>query len=345
MTTSVSPASFADMVTSTLYELNKGKFVFAGASLQKYVVMKRLLKENKIVQEGGRGIEQTLMLTHQNVARHCLPTDTDTASIPNVLTTMRVPWVHAETNWVILRQELLMNKGPARIVNEIKTRQLGARVSMAKELEEKFWSTTVPDSANVTDPWGIFYWLPSNATEGFNSGLPTGHTTKANVSPTIYPNFKGYTGTFNAYTDSSLLALLRRTARKINFETPASAEEMKKIGHAYVGYTGETNLNNLERLAEKRNDNMGAELMRYFGSVLFNKNRIEYVPYLDDNSNNPIFLLNHDTFFVYVLGGDYFHTTTYDPRPPQHNMVQTFEDLTYNYCFIDLRQNAHLYKV
>jgi len=64
-----------------------------------------------------------------------------------------------------------------------------------------------------------------------------------------------------------------------------------------------------------------------------------WVPKLDSDSQNPVYGVDHSTFYPVCLTGDYLRESEAKPAPSQHNVFQVFVDLTYNYLCIDRRRN------
>lgn len=338
--------NMADMTTSALRDLGRLSFVQIAQELQEYVVMPKWLKKDKIQFDSGWGIQKTLMLNYQDVARHSGFLDEIDSSIPDVLANMQINWVHADTNWSWFRQEKLMNRGAAQIADMFQARRAGAMLSLATELENKAWSAPT-SSSDETNPYGLPWWIVKNATEGHNGGYPSGFsdsTKMANINLTTYSNFKNYTWTYSNVTADDVLRKLRRMCRKIGFKTPVNASQMKTFGEKLVNYTNEDLLGSLEMLAEDRNDNLGGELMRYYGSTMHNRHPIEYVPKLDADTEDPFYSINHDTFYPVVLKGDYLHETVVQ-KESQPNVTVVVTDLTYNFLCVDRRRNSVGYLV
>jgi hypothetical protein len=267
--------------------------------------------------------------------------------VKDLLSSINIPWRHAQTAWAFERRETLMNRGQSLIVKVIEPRRVGAMINMAEVLEAKAW--TCPDVSNETDPYGLPYYVVTNAATGFNGGAPSGHTTVAGLNPTTFPKWRNYTSTYSAMTKADAIKKLRTAHRKIHWKSPVKIEELRGgNGDRYRIYTDEATVSEFEEIGESQNDNLGKDIASIDGVTLtFRRHPIVWVPYLDVNpaAVNPVYLIDHSTFYPVVLAGDYLRETSPEKKADMHNTFVTFVDLSYNYFCIDRRRNAVMYKV
>jgi hypothetical protein len=334
-------ADMADLVATTQRDLGPPRFQQIAQNLVNYEVFPKWFKRDKVLFEGGTGIQRTLMTKLSGRARHVGLLDTDSVNITDVLTTMRVDWRHLQTDWSLIYQtDILMNSGRAVICNVIKPKRADALISLVEELEDKAWGTA-PAVTDVLNPWGIQTWIVENATTGFNGGLPSGYSTLAGVNLTTHPNFKNYTATYTSVTKSDLLAKMRTAHMKIRFKSPVTLEQYRgEMGETYRIYVNESVMQSLCDIGEGQNENLGRDLSSMDGQIVFKKHPIVYVPQLDSRTDNPVYMIDHSTFFPVCLKGDYLRESEAQKAPNQHNVWQVFIDLTYNYMCLDRRRNA-----
>ncbi len=346
----------ADFVAGTLADLGPLKFQQIAQSLQSYPVLGKWLKKDKITFDDGNGIQRNLMSKLSNQAAHVGLLDTDTYDIPDLMVQMNVPWRHAQTKWGFIYQtDILMNKGRSAVFNVIEPRRADALISLAEELEAKAWAA--PAVADTTEPYGVPYWIVYNATTGFNGGLPSDHSTVAGVNLTDHPNFKNYTANYTSVTKTDLLKKMRTGLRKIGWRSPVNIQDYRTgSGQKLQIYTNETTVSSMEDIGEAQNENLGRDLASVeagagadIGSVdmqlVFRRHPIIWVPQLDDTSvytaaTNPVYAIDHSTFYPVVLKGDYLREGDAEKVPNQHNVFRVFVDLSYNYMCIDRRRNA-----
>jgi hypothetical protein len=333
----------ADLVATTLRDLGPAKFQQIAQNLQDYEVFPKWFKRDRIAFDGGIGIQKTLMYKLSNQAGHVGLLDVDQPNIADVLTQLQVDWVHAQTKWSLIYQtDILMNSGKALVLNVIKPKRADALLSLVEELETRAWGDA-PSSADTNYPYGIQYWVVENATTGFNGGAPSGHTTVGGVNLTTAPNFKNYTAQYTSVTKSDLIAKLRTAHRKIGFKSPITIEDYRgSKGENRRLYTNESVVQDIESLGEGQNENLGRDIAAMDGTMTFRKHPIVWVAQLDSRTDNPVYMIDHTTFYPVVLKGDYLRESEAMRSPNQHNVWNVFVDLTYNFINIDRRRNAVL---
>lgn len=347
-----------DLLLGTLKELGRNRFQQIAQPLQQYPVVSRWFRKNKVQFDEGLGIQRNLMITLSNQARHTGVMTTDTADIPSLMAQLSINWRHAQNAWAFAYQELLTNRGKALVFNVIQPRRTDCMISIAGELEQKAW--TLAASGDTVLPWGIPYWIvytSSGATApgAFTGGYPSGYSTLAGISLTSAPNFKNYCGTYSAVTKADLLNTMRAGHRRIFWHSPVNVSDYRKGEYGDLQlYTDETTLRAFETVGESQNENLGRDLAPFGGAddvkyveatLTFRRHPIRWVPQLDDTSvytaaTNPVYMIDHSTFYPVCLAGDYLRESPVLRAPTQHNVFRVFVDLTYNYLCVDRRRNA-----
>ena len=331
--------SIADLVAGTLDDLGRMKFQQIAQNLQDYEVFSHWFKRDKVAFDSGIGIQRTLMNKLSGAAKHVGLMETDTVNITDVIDQLTIPWRHAQTSWAFIYQETLMNRGEAMIFNVIEPRRAASLIDLVEELENKAWAS--PSSSNVTEPYGIPYWIVTNASTGFNGGLPSGgHSTVGGVSLTDSPTFKNYTFQYVNKSKADLVKKLRTAHRKCGFKSPITIQDYRGTqGQRYRLYVNETTMSSFEDIGEAQNENLGRDLASMDGTMVFRNHPIVWVPKLDADSTDPVFGVDHSTFYPVCLTGDYLRESEAKPSPNQHNVFQVFVDLSYNYLCVDRRRN------
>jgi len=328
----------ADMVASTLPDLGRLKFQNIAQNLVSYEVFSRWFRQDKVVFDDGVSIQRTLMNRLSGNAAHVGLMHTDNTNIVDLVDQLVIPWRHAQTFWSFNFQMGLMNRGKSLIYKVVAPRRAAAMIDLVEELENKAWSA--PSASNKTDPYGIPYWIVKNATTGFNGGLPSGHSTIAGVSLTDSPTFKNYTFTHANVSKGDCIKKMRTARRKCNFVSPVDIDDYRNgNGNKYRIYCNESTFSDFEDVGESQNENLGKDIAAIDGMDLaFRKHPIRYVPKLDDQSDNPIYGIDHSVFMPVALKGDYLRESSPIMAPNQHNWFNVFVDLTYNYLCVDRRR-------
>lgn len=337
----IQASGFADVVASTLRELGRLKIENIAQNRTDYYAMPVWMKKGRMVIGEGYEIQRNLYNEVSGNAEHVGLMDEDVVNIPDLIKQLQVPWRHAKSHWAVHRiTDTLMNRGASKIVDLIKLKREDAALSLCEEIENKAWGDA-PAVANTVDPYSVKYWIVTNATTGFNGGLPSDHTTVGGVDLSASPHFYNYTAQYTTVNKPDLLKTMRSAARKTKFMSPIELPEYAgQIRETYKVYTNDSVLSDIEDVGEAQNENLGKDVASMNGAEMtFRRWPWCYVPILDDSSNNPVYFINHATFKVVMLKGNIFHETR-STAPHQHNIEQYFTEVSYNYVNVNRRRNA-----
>lgn len=332
-----------DLVTGTLDNYDPPSFKMIATDLQKYEVMEKWLRRDRVSIDGGVGVKRNLMARTANTARHVGLAEDDLVTIADLLEQVDVPWRHVDASWAFGRHEVLANRGKELITNVVKPRRIGAMIDIADELEEKAWASPAAD--NKTDPYGITWWLQKSATQGFNGGLPAGFSTMAGIDLDTTPNFKNYTDTYTAMTDLDVGEKMRRAHMYCTWKSPVKSSAMKEMDPDKRIYCNPETRLAFDRIARSQNDNLGLDIAVMYGQSVFKRAPIIEIWPLESETDDPIYMVDHACFMVFVRRGDYLRESEVDKIPNKHNWFQVFVDLSYNYLMYSRRSSAVLYKV
>ncbi len=335
-----------DLVAGTMYNLGPPRFQQIAQELQNYEVMPRWLRKDKVVEDHGIGIQRAMMTKLAGAARHVGLAAQDDVDIADLMDKVQIPWRHAETHWAWERRELLMNRGKALVFKVIKPRRAGAMIDIVEELEGKAFSC--PDVDDTLLPYGLPYWVVTNAVSGFTGAAPSGHTTVGGINPTTTPKWKNRAGTYSAITKPDFIRELRSCHRQTHWKSPVTIQDFRGVlGDRYRCYTDEATVSALEDVGESQNENLGRDIASMDGTIVFRKHPIIWVPQIDSTpaATNPFYMIDHSTFYPVVLAGDFLRESA--PKMLtgiKHNVGVVFVDLTYNFVCVDRRRNTVLYK-
>lgn len=335
-----------DVVAGTLRELGRLKFMQVAQNFQEYEVFSKWFKKDRVQFDDGIGIQRTLMnRINSAAARHVGYLENDRTNIVDVLDQLTVDWRHAQTSWSIIYQtDILMNSGKSLVTNVIAPRRASSLLGLIEELENKAFATP-PSTSDKTLPWGVKYWIVTNATTGFNGGAPSGHTTVGGVSLTDTPTFKNYTAQYVTVSKSDLVSKMRVAHKKCMFKSPLRENDYRGGNtDRYRVYANIDTVTAFEDIGEGQNENLGRDIASMDGEVYFRRHPIRWLPVLDSDTTNPVYMLDHSTFYPVVLKGDYLRESEARQNPNNHNAYDVFVDLTYNYLCLDRRRNAVFYK-
>jgi hypothetical protein len=356
MPTGVYPESIVDLANMTLRKLGRMRFTQAQQTLQRYHVFQHWFRKGKVkFEDNGLGIRRNIMDRTADVARHSGILDQDTITINDHLTFYNVPWVHADTHWGFAVQETFMNAGESMIVNVIEPRRINAMERLAKIIEDRAWAAPTV-AQKYTLPAGIPFWVVKNSTEGFTGAYPQDFTDLFGIDLAQSTGFKNYSNTYTAVTKSNLIARMKVGHRKMQWTAVRPNKDYRTTRQNYEIFTdGDTN-DSLETLAEAQNESLGDDLapmqtdqggdpsLRMVDhQVTFRRHPIYWIPKLDEDTQNPVYMIDQSAFKPAALKQDYLRETPPDKVPGQHNAVVVWVDLSYNFLCEDRRTQAVFY--
>lgn len=332
-----------DLITNTQKELNKGRFTQIAQKLQNYEGVSRLFSKDKVNFKSGTSINKNVMVKDSGAARMVGLYSVDDVNNPAMMKSINVPWRHTETSWSLDIVEGLMNRTPAEIVDMVIERHLGSMISMAALVEKEWWGepTGTSDNSNV---FGMTYWIVANATTGFNGGNHTNFSAgPGGLDSSVFTRWKNYTALYADITRADLVRKMKIGLHKVDFQTPTGLGDFRNgNGHRYRMYLSIENLTELEELAENQNERLGRDLSSMDGVTTFRGFPLIWAASLDGvtSPTNPIYMIDTSTFRPVVLTGNFFRQTGPKEAPGQHNVRQSFLDLSWNVMCDDRRRNA-----
>lgn len=348
MPSGLSSDQIVDLVTLTQKDLGRMRWTDLGTDIQHFEVLPRMLRRDRISFETGEGLQKQVMVRYGDNARHVGLYATDQRNVVDLMKQISVPFRHTTASYSFDRREKAFQMGSGdmapKIVDLVKTRRAGMLGNVAELCEDTFWSKPVDSTDNVT-PFGIKYWVVTNATTGFNGGNPSGFTAGAgNLSSTAQPRWKNYTGTYSAITKADLIKKWRTAVRKTRFMSPMDVPDYRKgRGQNFRHYVNEATLSSLEDVGEAQNENLGRDLASMDGTITFRRNPIVYVPKLDADTTNPIYSINWNVFGIFFLRGEYMREEKPEKSPNQHTVFNIDFDMSWNTECVDRRANSVFY--
>jgi len=282
--------------------VKRGAFVDMQTDLQDHIAVRELWKSKQKRFEGGENWEFEVQMDHNHSARTVGLFETDGSSLHDTMEKGEVPVRHINAHYIYDQREKAFQRGGTAIVDLIKTRYVGMMISLFELMEDILWSKPV-DSSDLKTPYGIAYWVTRSATEGFNGGNPVGFSDgRAGISTTDYPRFANYTAKYAAISKEDLIRKMRRAHRLTRFRSPVShATPDVQMGNGI--YTNDNVVGLMEEILESQNMNLGNDLASKDGKTLFKSTPITYAPKLNDDSADPVYMLDWKTMAVGVMAG------------------------------------------
>jgi len=230
-------------------------------------------------------------------------------------------------------------------VDYVHTKYVAMMMSFFELLEKDILWSKPATSADTKTPYGVAYWITKNATEGFNGGNPTGFTAgKAGIDASTYTRWTNWTGTYAAVTKEDLMRKMRKASRNVSFRSPLSHSTPAMGGMRNGIYTVEDVIGLFEELCEDQNMNLGNDLASKDGKTLFKGTPVTWVPALDADSTNPIYMIDWKTMGIGCMSGWENNMTKPYMVPNKHTVRRVDIDVSLNMVCTDVRRNAVLYE-
>lgn len=325
-----------DLVSATLRDLGKPNVTEIATDTQDHVAWNELLKTNRVEMQSGIGVQWNVMVNHAQSARHVGLGGRDEIDIVDTMTQATADWRGTTVNWAFLGPEIDMNAEPSRIVDLVQQREAAAMIALAEKVESAFWGAPVA-SDDETTPWGVKTWMPKNATEGFNSGMPSGYTTLG-LSTTAYPRWKAWSFQYGDITPDDFIAKMSKAATFTKFKSPV---KLPTFGDTYqMGYyTNYQVYGPLEQQLRAQNNDLGKDIATYDGEVMFRRVPLRWVPKLEADTTGPIYGINWTDFKTIYLRNWWLRRTRVPVYPGQHTMNATFLDAIYQWIMRSRRRS------
>jgi len=338
-------SEIADLVLETQNKMVKrGAFIDMQTDLSDHVAVREMWKNRQKQFDGGDNWEFAAQMDHNHSARTVGLYETDGSSIADTMKNGSIPARHVNAHYIYDLREKAFQKGGVAIVDLLRTKYVGMMVSFYEFLEEILWTKPTDDSDDKT-PYGITYWITRSATEGFNGGNPTGFTSgKAGIDQGAYARWANWTAQYAEINKEDLVRKMRKASRRSNFRSPVS-HAVPVVGGMQNGiYTNDTVIGYLEEALEAQNMNLGNDVASKDGKTLFKGTALTYAPKLNDDSTDPVYMLDWKFLAVGVMAGWANNLSKPAPVPNKHLVRRVDLDASLNMICTDLRRQAVIYK-
>ena len=342
---SLDPHQIDDLVKLTHEKLiKKWAYLDLQTDITDFVAIRELLGKHKKTFDGGLDWEFDVSTDHNHSARFTGLYDNDGGSINDTFVKGKVSPRFVDANYIYDVREAVFQRGGTAIVDYLKAKYLSMRLSYLELLEEALWGKP----ADLTDdktPYGIAFWITKGLTTGFTGldpvGFPTG---RAGISSTNVPRWANWSDTYSEVSKGDLLAKMRKAVRKTNFRSPISHSQ-PDIGRNGNGiYVGDDVIGTFEELLEAQNMNLGNDLAPKDGRALFKGTPVTHAPRLDDDSSDPIYLIDWKWMALGMMSGWAEKVSPPKEVAGKHNVRRVFLDSGVNLACTNLRRQAVLYK-
>jgi hypothetical protein len=335
-----------DLFNNTLPELNPMKMVQVAQTLQDYPFQQRLMRRDRVVLSGGDYIDVPVMYKGSGQAKFVGLGEKRSAAFADTTAKGRVDWTHSTWYWGVPDDRMLkMNSGRHQIYDLLNLEREKGRLANIEMLEAAGWSKP-DDSTDKKTLFGIPMWVTHSGTEGFNGPDPAGFPSGTiNLSRTTYPMLSNYTGTYSAVTKGDLVMLMRRAKLLTGFKSPIGIMDFRfGRGDRMRIFCGQRPKLQFETLGENQNESLGRDLATMDGQIVFHGSPIEYVPYLDADTTDPVYMLNFDFFQTYIMEGEFQNERPAIRPSDQPRTIVVWVDSSHQTICVNPRTQAYFRK-
>jgi hypothetical protein len=320
--------------------IKRGAFLDMATDLTDHVAVREMWKGKKKVFDGGDDWRFFAQVDHNHSAKPVGLYETDGSAIDETTIQLEVQPRHLNAHYVFDVREKDFQKGGVAVVNLIQTKYVGMMTSFYELLERILW-TKPTDSSDTKTPYGIQYWVTKASSEGFNGLDPSGFTAgRAGKSSTDYPRWANWGSPYLLVEKDDLIKKMRRAARKTAFRSPVSHAQ-PDLGAMKNGiYTNDAVIGNMETILEDQNMNLGNDMASKDGRSLFKGTPLTYAPYLDNDTENPVYMLDWKWLAIGVLGGWENNLSKPYMVADKHNVRRVDLDATLQMICTNLRRQS-----
>lgn len=330
-----------DAVQLTMEKLvKKGAFLDLQTDLQDHVAVREMWEGRQKKFDGGHPWRFEAQVDHNHSARAVGLYETDGSALTDTMIQGSVPVRHVNAHYIYDQREPDFQRGGHAIVDLVKTRYVAMMVSFYEYLEAVLWGKP-DDSTDEKTPFGLQYWILRNATEGFNGENPDGFAGgRASIDSTTYSRWANWASQYEAVSKEDLIRRMRRGHRKTKFRSPVShaVPDLAKMKNGI--YTNDDVIGIMEELLEDQNMNLGNDLASKDGRTLFKSTPVQYVPYLDDDAQDPVYMIDWKWMAIGVMPGWENNLGKPYMVPNKHTVRRVDLDASLNAICTNLRRQS-----
>jgi hypothetical protein len=246
-----------------------------------------------------------------------------------------------------VREILSAQNNPKKMFTLLTARRASIQLASIDTLEAALWGAPTSTEEAEDTPKGIPFWIQkeNSLTDGsFTGGDPSGFTNGAgNLASATYTGWQNYVDNYVAWTDDDGFDALQKAMLKMNVRAPGghAKDVPDNQGMSETKFfCNMTTYLALKKATKEQNDQCGMDLDPISGGPMFNKRKFEYIAYLDNDTQNPLYIIDMSVFKAHYLRGDYWRETGPAPVAGRHNTIGMFVDLSYQWVCTNRRKTG-----
>ena len=316
---------------------------------------------DKIESEGGTQIVRDVIYRDGGSAQWVQPGAVREVGTLDIITQVTVPFVNVVDNFSITEAELRRNRGRAKLKNLQASRRLACKVRLATGIDERMLQAPT-SSTDKIHPYGLPYWAvkitgTQAATAAYAQGKhqgenPSGFSTTGGIdaSDSTYSRWRNYcaawTNTDGDITEDDLLRV-GQMHRNLRWQVPRILADLATPAFKKLSIiTNQEILNSVGKATRRLNDQIGWDAMKGYGigygdmgNPTFGGIPLMWADYLENDTDNPLYMVNHDHLYPVIEEGCWFRELPAMRQPAQPDTFVSHVDCGFNLLCRD-RQKA-----
>lgn len=323
-----------DLLNSTLPMFDKDGGFDSTLENQTYPIIDKLFNQYRRKARAGESISLRIQLRTTGTAMHTELFEATPNTIDNTTEKIEAGWTHTENKMHYDVREMIMNSSPADIFDMMKARRFDMFAGKA-DLIELDCLKTPNDINDKKNPLGFPYWIcpvdpgSEDPVGGFNGTTvvfrdASTSTVTGGIDRSLARNarFRNWCATYDEF-GASTLELMRKACRYVNFNGPRVLKKINQSQSPIWGWFVNLDIaDQYEAMVNAGPDDRNGDYSPFNGMLSFKKIPVYATAALGGISYDPIYLINTNAFFPYVLRGRWMQVGKAIPGGrSEHNSV------------------------
>jgi len=283
--------------------IKKNAFVDLQTDITDHVAVREMWKNKQKKFDGGLNWRFDAQIASNGSARAVGLFETAGTAITDTMIKGYVEPRHVNACYIYDQGEQDFQQGGHAIVELVFSRYVAMQVDFYDYLETVLWGC--PAATDAKTPHGISYYVTKGTAgqEGFYGMDPTGYTAigRSHILSSAQQRWRNWFADYADVTDEDLILKIDTGMMSTQFRSVVDHSQ-PELGSTKTGiYTNQTTAKKMKALLKTQNMNLGNDLI---GKLpLINSSSVTYVPKLDADTSNPVYVLDWRWLAVGVMSG------------------------------------------
>jgi hypothetical protein len=303
----MSGIQFADIDDAVLLTMEnyikKGAFLDLQTDITDHVAVREIWKNRQKKFDGGNDWTFQAQIATNGSTRAVGLFETDGTALSDTMIEGSMSPRHINACYIYDQREKAFQQGGKAIADLVQTRYTAMMVDFYDYLEAVLWGC--PAASDTKTPHGVSYWVTKGTAgqEGFYGMDPTGYTSvgRGHILSSAQARWRSWFADYAEVTDTDLIAKIDTAMMSTQFRSPVDHAQ-PDLASAKTGiYANQGTAKQLKALLRTQNMNLGNDLIGVL--PLIKGVAPTYVPKLDADTSDPVYILDWKWMAVGVLAG------------------------------------------